>query len=163
MWDSLQPDLESTPSPIAQSPIVELRAAKIPGIGWLAIHYWYAVIQDHQRTRWEVWQTPSLAHESWGHLHKNLLPLDAGVGNGVSWVAAQWTGDLAQTLIQVLEDSPITYPHQHTYRYFPGPNSNTYAQWVLDRANNPFRLSWKGIGRNYGQNRLRTGVVDTTG
>lgn len=129
--------------------VVELRAAKIPVIGWLAIHYWYAVFENSQCTRWEVWQTPSLARESWGHLHKNLLPYDAGVGNGISWVAATWTGDLAQSLIQVLASSPDHYPHQHTYRYFPGPNSNTFAQWVLTQANIPFRLSYKGIGRNY--------------
>ncbi len=129
--------------------IVQLRAAKIPFIGKIAVHYWYAVLQGHQSTRWEVWQTPHLCKESWGHLHKNLMPFESGVGNGESWLATQWEGEMAEKLAEIIDNTPETYPYKYLYRYFPGPNSNTYVQWILNQANCNYCLSIKGIGKGY--------------
>ncbi len=130
-------------------PSVELRAAKIPYLGYLALHYWYVVIENQNQSRWEVWQQASLISTSWGHLHQNLLPLEAGVGNGASWVANAWTGETAGRLIEVIYASPQTYPYKFCYRYFPGPNSNTYAQWVLAQAKIAYPLGRKAIGKEY--------------
>jgi len=130
-------------------PIVQLRAAKIPVIGAIAIHYWYVILQENQATRWEIWQKPDLSVDSWGHLHKNLMPVNSGVGNGSSWLETVWTGELAHQLAEILENSPETYPHKYLYRYFPGPNSNTYAQWILNQAKSDYRLSIKGIGKHF--------------
>jgi hypothetical protein len=129
--------------------IVQLRAAKIPIIGLIALHYWYVVIRENQQERWEIWQKPSLSRDSWGHLHKNLMPADSGVGNGGSWLATSWTGQLAAQFGEIIENSPETYPYNHCYRYFPGPNSNTYVQWVLNQADSSYRLSVRGIGKHY--------------
>jgi hypothetical protein len=128
---------------------VQLRAAKIPIVGFIAVHYWYVLLREDQQERWEIWQKPSLSKESWGHLHKNLMPIDSGVGNGGSWLENSWTGQRAHQLAEIITNSPKTYPHNYCYRYFPGPNSNTYVQWILNQANNNYRLSIKGIGKNY--------------
>ena len=128
---------------------IQLRAAKIPFIGLIALHYWYVVIKGHQQDRWEIWQKPSLVRDSWGHLHKNLMPVNSGVGNGVSWLETSWTGHLAEQLATLIENSPATYPYTHFYRYFPGPNSNTYVQWILARVGCNYRLSFRGIGKHY--------------
>ena len=129
---------------------VQLRAAKIPFVGWCAVHYWYVICEAQTAQRWEVWQSRELVAESWGHLHKNLLPPNSGVGNGASWLDFQWSGSEAIALCQVIEASPTTYPHTHCYRYLPGPNSNTYVQWVLHQARIDHVLSWKGLGKGYG-------------
>ena len=129
--------------------IVQLRAAKIPFIGFIALHYWYVVIKGNQGDRWEIWQKPSLSPTSWGHLHQNLMSPLSGVGNGASWLETSWTGELGSQFAQIIENSPIIYPHNHCYRYFPGPNSNTYVQWVLNQANCDYRLSRKAIGKHY--------------
>lgn len=129
--------------------IVQLRAAKIPIIGSIAFHYWYVVIRGNQQDRWEIWQKPSLSRESWGHLHQNLMPPDSGVGNGSSWLETSWTGELGNELARTIEESPIIYPYNHCYRYFPGPNSNTYIQWILNQTNCHYRLSIKAIGKYY--------------
>ncbi len=129
--------------------IVQLRAAKIPIIGQIAIHYWYVVVQENRATRWEVWQKPDLSPESWGYLHKNLMPFDAGVGNGTSWLEISWTGKSAVQFTEIIENSPKNYPYKDCYRYFPGPNSNTYVQWILNQVNSDYRLSIKGIGKYY--------------
>ena len=87
-------------------PIVQLRAAKIPFIGAIAIHYWYVILQENQETRWEIWQKPDLSADSWGHLHKNLMPINSGVGNGASWLETVWTGEFACQFAEILENSP---------------------------------------------------------
>ena len=130
-------------------PIVQLRAAKIPFIGAIAIHYWYVILQANQETRWEIWQKPDLSADSWGHLHKNLMPINSGVGNGNSLLETVWTGEFAYQFAEILENSPETYPHKYCYRYFHGPNSNTYAQWILNQAKSDYRLSIKGIGKHF--------------
>lgn len=137
--------------------IVHLRAAKIPLIGFIALHYWYVVIKSQQQDRWEIWQKPSLTRESWGHLHKNLMPVNSGVGNGASWLETSWQGDLAQQLATIIESSPATYPYNQCYRYFPGPNSNTYVQWILKQVDSNYRLSFKGIGKYYALNKKSPG------
>ncbi len=128
---------------------VQLMAAKIPLIGFLAVHYWYVIIGSDGQERWEIWQKSSLCESSWGHLHKNLLPAESGVGNGGSWQETAWTGQLAKQLTAIIQKTPEIYPYNYLYRYFPGPNSNTYVQWVLKQANTNYRLGMKGIGKNY--------------
>jgi hypothetical protein len=129
---------------------VELRAAKIPGIiGIIAVHYWLVIIQDNQFTRWEIWQRANRGKYSWGHLHKNLMPYHQGVGNGDSWIEFQWFGTTADLLIEIIQNTPQTYPYNYQYRYYPGPNSNTYVQWVLNHGKTNYLLSKKGIGKNF--------------
>jgi uncharacterized protein YbdZ (MbtH family) len=128
---------------------VQLRAAKIPKIGFLAVHYYYVIIRENKADRWEIWQNAALIPSSWGHLHKNLLSVNSGVGNGGSWLEKSWTGEMAEKLGHIIENSPYSYPYNYFYLYFPGPNSNTYVQWVLKQANCNHPLSFRGIGKYY--------------
>jgi len=111
---------------------IELRAARIPVIGIIAHHHWLVVGQGEKRDRWEVWQRRDVGGESWGYLHLNLLPANAGVGNGPSWIVECWRGEVAEAIAARIECSVMDYPWCHRYHYWPGPNSNTYVQWVLD-------------------------------
>jgi hypothetical protein len=135
------------------SPVVELRAARIPFLGAIAHHHWLVVERQGPsgggpcRDRWEVWQYPDFGGQlTAGHLHKNLLPPEAGVGSGPSWMIAHWQGQAAAALAERIEQSPVSYPWRRHYRYWPGPNSNTYVQWVLG---DDFRLGRCGVGRRY--------------
>lgn len=130
-------------------PRVHLRAARIPWVGFLAWHYWYVIDSDGPQERWEVWQRAGLVPSSWGHLHQNLMPVEAGVGHGPSWLEATWEGPGAQALITVLRQSPQIYPHCYHYRYLPGPNSNTFARWVLHQAQIKHMLNWRALGQGY--------------
>lgn len=136
--------------PLLEPPrTIELRAAKIPVVGAIAVHYWFAVWQGDRGDRWEVWQTRGAGGTHWGHLHCNLMAPASGVGNGPSWVERVWTGPEADRLVAAIASSPDRYPHCDRYRYWPGPNSNTYAQWVLDRAGTGHHLGWRARGRSY--------------
>ena len=132
---------------------VELCAAKIPGLpGIIADHYWLLVHQNIEGSnqqlcdRWEVWQYSDQNNSCWGHLHKNLLAPYQGVGNGPSRLIQNWKGDEATFIIQKIESSPSNYPYIKKYRYWPGPNSNTFAQWIVS---DQIRLDNRAIGRNF--------------
>jgi hypothetical protein len=132
--------------------IVELRAARIPFIGAIAHHHWLVVQRGDRRDRWEVWQYPDYGGErSAGHLHKNLLPPDVGVGSGPSWMIERWSGAAADRLAERIEASPETYPWCFKYHYWPGPNSNTYVQWILEELR---YLGRCGVGRRYCRRRM---------
>ena len=134
-------------------PIVQLRFAKIPGLETIAIHGWYIVYDPTTKAwqRWEVWQDPNASREAWGHVHRGLNPPTAGVGSGPSWVFAEWKGPQARKLTAILRD-PDRYPWKEQYAYVPGPNSNTYVQWVLDRAGIDLKLPDAAIGKDYAAN-----------
>ena len=133
-------------STTASEPAVELRAARIPLIGAVAHHHWFVVRAGDRVERWEVWQRPDAGGESWGHLHRDLLAPEQGVGNGGSWRVALFQGETAIGLVARLADAPTAYPWRDIYRYWPDPNSNTFAQWVLGDRH---LLSWRGFGRRY--------------
>lgn len=126
--------------------VVLLRAARIPVIGTLAHHHWFVISRAIGHDRWEVWQRRGAGGQSWGYLHKNLLPDDSGVGNGPSWIVQTWTGEEAIMLAKRIERTPETYPWRDRYWAWPGPNSNTFAQWVLAEY---FSLGWQGLGKRW--------------
>jgi len=129
---------------------VELRLAKIPYIGFMAVHYWFVIVHNTTKCdRWEVWQNRNRGGENWGHLHQNLMGAYNGVGNGESCREYTWHGKTAEKLIRVIEESKDNYPYCYVYRYFPGPNSNTYVAWVLYKAEVDYSLGRKGIGKRY--------------
>ena len=132
---------------------VELRAAKIPGLpGFFADHYWLLVFQGMEGStqmtcdRWEVWQHSRQNDCCWGHLHKNLLDPFQGVGNGPSRLVQEWMGHEAFLIIEKIESAPSDYPFIEQYRYWPGPNSNTFAQWVVSDQMN---LGIRAIGKSF--------------
>ena len=133
--------------------IVELRAAKIPGwSGIFADHYWFLVLtgvqdEDYETCdRWEIWQFAEQSNESWGHLHRNLLSPCEGVGNGPSRLIRRWFNEETLPIVANIESSPQEYPFNEHYVYWPGPNSNTFAQWVLRDI---MKLGFRAVGRGF--------------
>ena len=133
--------------------VVEIRAARIPGwSGFFADHHWLLMLHGfdgkHYEScdRWEVWQHANQNDSSWGHLHKNLLAPCQSVGVGRSRSIKQWFDEDAHAIIETIESSPNTYPFNKKYRYWPGPNSNTFVQWVMrDRM----KLGIRAVGKRY--------------
>jgi len=130
--------------------VVQLRYATLPfPLGLLAVHYWFVVFEPGGAChRWEVWQARNTGGTSIGHLHCDLKPADAGVGGGPARIAAEWRSEQAASLRRVLENA-TEYPHCGRYRAWPGPNSNTFAAWVLRRAGVEHKLPWKALGSNF--------------
>ena len=128
---------------------VELRYATLPGVlGLFAVHHWFVVWNDAGCHRWEVWQTRDAGGHCIGHVHCDLKPPDADVGGGPARVAARWTRSDAVAIEAVLRDV-ARYPHCERYVAWPGPNSNTFASWVLRSARICHRLGWRALGGLY--------------
>jgi hypothetical protein len=129
--------------------VVELRDAPLPVIGVLAVHCWFVVRDDEGRcSRWEVWQTPDAGGISIGHVHRDLKAPDEGVGGGPPRLLARWEGADAEKIVSVLKGI-AAYPHCRHYRYWPGPNSNTFAAWVLREAGIEYAFHWKAFGAKF--------------
>jgi hypothetical protein len=128
---------------------VELRYASLPGLlRFVAVHYWFVVTDEGGCHRWEIWQTKNAGGTAVGHLHRDLKPPLEHVGGGPTRLAATWTGEAALKLKKVLENAE-RYPHCHKYWYWPGPNSNTFAAWVLRQAGIGHPLSRMALGKRH--------------
>lgn len=125
---------------------LSLWSARVPYFGLLASHHWFVVERDGHLSRWEVWQSANTGGKSWGHLHQDLMSPFAWPHKDDPVLHECWQGSSASALIKKIESSPEHYPWQNSYRYWPGPNSNTYAQWVLEQH---YRLGWKAVGKHY--------------
>jgi hypothetical protein len=131
--------------------VVQLRCATLPSLlRPLAVHYWFTAYDPGLDAwqRWEVWQSRDAGGTSWGHVHLDLMRPDRPVGGGPCRVEAEWRGEAAERLCAVLRRSP-EYPARNRYRYWPGPNSNTYAAWVLREAGLCFDFDPRAIGKDY--------------
>ena len=129
---------------------VELWASRIPFLSKIADHHWLVIDYGNRRVRWEVWQSPNVLcndiGKSWDHLHRDLMAPESGVRGGEARHLHTWEKQPARYLAHRIETSPTDYPWCSRYRYVPGPNSNTYVQWVLWGY---YRLGRKGIGKVY--------------
>ncbi len=61
------------------------------------------------------------------------------------------SGDEAHEIVLRLENEIQTYPHFNTYVLSPGPNSNTFTQWVIEKAGLAKRvqLPWNAFGKKF--------------
>ena len=126
--------------------IVYLYSAPVYYVGSIAEHHWLVTVAGQRSDRWEVWQDPDVGGESWGHLHRNLLPPQQSVARGPTRFLRRWENAEAKEIAERLEQSPDLYPWLHQYRYWPGPNSNTFVQWILQKR---YRLGRKALGKTY--------------
>ena len=146
---STEPHAAPWPPPRDDAMRVQLRYATLPApIGMIAVHYWLVAWKGAACHRWEVWQTKNAGGHSIGHVHCDLKPPDEGVGGGPAHIAAEWTGREAAAIHAVL-DAVDRYPHCHRYIVWPGPNSNTFAAWVLKRAGIRHKLVWRALGKRF--------------
>jgi hypothetical protein len=139
------------PSVLPYTYVVQLRYATLPHfVGAIAVHYWFAVFDmvSHQCHRWEVWQAKNAGGKSIGHVHCDRRHPDSGVGGGVYHLAAEWDGSAARAICAVLTKAQ-DYPHWDRYRAWPGPNSNTFAAWVLRQAGLHYSFDPRAIGKDY--------------
>ena len=125
-----------------------------------ANHHWFVINRDGVLSRWEVLHRKDGCNTSWGHLHKNFFKPFIGLEMFLFLNKPNWRskclgsieGDNSSSaglIASFIEKSPETYPYCHKYS-LTGPNSNTYAQWVLDKFPEfKIVLSHNSIGKDY--------------
>ncbi len=153
------------------TPLVQLRCQRSLIVKSLAIHPWF-LIYDPRTDRWDKWDVyairgsinerevhtlkaptkdgQSLEELNWatqriGYIDKlenKLFNPDEGI------VLTEWSGPEARKIIDVL-NQPESYPYKELYRYWPGPNSNTYVAWTLKQARVPYDMHPLAVGKDY--------------
>lgn len=126
-----------------------------------AVHPWFVCVKDGKITRWEVRFEKNLNQPEIGkHLHLDSLPPFSGIeivpGVGRFFWATKFIGEMsggtnstANQMYNFILASPQNYKYCDTYSFF-GPNSNTYAYWVLNEFPDfPAQLPWNSVGKKY--------------
>lgn len=137
---------------------VFILSTKIPIPFNFAVHTWVVTNKKGKVNRWEVWQFKDVKKPSWEHVHKNLMGPFIGMNkylwkdyprNGTKLIT-KVQGDEAKKIIDFVEKNASSYKFRDKYRYFPGPNSNTFTQWVLNQSKILKRVLPKNaFGKNY--------------
>ena len=130
-------------------------------------HPWFVCAKKGELSRWEILFRKNQCPTCWGHLHLNYLPPTSGIE--VSPVTFKtltflnkhyWQGEIvnqlegsdnsvAHKMIEFIENSKSVYPFCDKYSFF-GPNSNTYAEWVIEHfPESNFKLPKNSFGRYY--------------
>ena len=123
-------------------------------------HPWFVVNRRGVVSRWEVFWRPQEWEARWGHLHKDFYTPLQGIAKFLFTEKYLWgevtllggiegeENSLAARMAECIENSPHTYPYCYTYS-LPGPNSNTYVQWVLDQfPESGMQLPWNAFGKH---------------
>lgn len=151
-------DASREPAGIAADPtiqknaVIEVYAADaFSWRGWFAVHTWIAVKpQDaaeytvYEVVGWRVksglpalrvYQTATPDRYWYGSKPEKLLSIQ---------------GDKASELIPRISDAVARYPWANEYTLFPGPNSNTFPQWVgLQVPDLGLKLPFRALGSGY--------------
>ena len=123
------------------------------------IHTYFITNDKGKIKRWEILYLKSLCKTSWSHLHLNYLkPWQGFVKSFFSRNGPRFSGQImskveersAIKIIKFIEKSPQIYKFNNYYLAYPGPNSNTFTQWILDHfPESGLKLPWNAFGKNY--------------
>ena len=125
-----------------------------------AAHTWFLINQKGKLTRREVLHFRKDRALSIGYLHTDYFEPFTGIEIWQHYTKYHWkgtvldiiTGDehsVAAKMINCIERSSEEYPFTETYS-LPGPNSNTYTQWVLTQFPQvTTRLPWNAFGKKF--------------
>ena len=124
-----------------------------------ARHHWFVIEKDGRLSRWEILFRNNSRKAGWGHLHLGAFKPFQGIEVLPFSTKYSWGSKLIESVVgdsqeirdaaELIENSVITYPHMEKYGLL-GPNSNTYAQWVLDNCHLfKKKLSWNSFGKGF--------------
>lgn len=129
---------------------------------YFAIHPWFVCVKDGQIDRWEVrFEINNYRPELGKHLHLNRLPAFSGI-EMINFMPKKFLwkgrlfysiegedGSLAHQMYEFISNSKNNYPYRDQYNLL-GPNSNTYAEWVLSSFSElNIKLPWNSLGKRY--------------
>ncbi len=133
-----------------EQPVVRLYVAPIRVPSILAMHPWFLAKEsgEHVFHRYEVsWREGG----PYNHVKVDFRYPEQHVGAGGTVVWAELTGAEAEPVVVFLRDESINYPCRDMYWVWPGPNSNTFAQWVIDQTGWDVELPLASFGAPYAE------------
>ncbi|MCA9486871.1 DUF3750 domain-containing protein [Candidatus Woesearchaeota archaeon] len=129
-----------------------------------ALHHWFVAVSPEGTHRYEIWHKKGLKRGiSADHLYKDFFwKANQGLKKGYSsasfdstlvWFCSGNETSLAHDIGEFLEKSLKDYPFKEKYHFVPGPNCNTYVEWVLlSFPEISISLSSRAFGKKYAKN-----------
>lgn len=138
--------------PEGTEPIVIVGSARLPmPLGGIARHPWVSLRPAGTRAweRWEVMCCPNGSEMSTVK-RTSIGPLSdrGGTGGDVRFHALH-RGERATEIIACVREKAPTYPYRDEYQGWPGPNSNTFVDWIVRACGIGSELPSPSIGRDY--------------
>ncbi|NLX06316.1 MAG: DUF3750 domain-containing protein [Phycisphaerae bacterium] len=128
--------------------IVRLYGAPLPFVQCFGYHSWVVMKPKGSAVfdRWEVgisWKDP------YGHLWKNGYEAYDYDANPGQFVLSEVTGEAAEAIINFVETQSPNYPLQERFTLLPGPNCNTYTNWVVTNSGWDYTCPDQMIGKDF--------------
>ncbi|HUQ02587.1 MAG TPA: DUF3750 domain-containing protein [Kofleriaceae bacterium] len=138
-----------------ETTVALLTGGLLPPMNDIARHPWFAVRRAGE-TEWKVYEVPDLGHESdpFRSHHPYVDPMLHKV----------WRGAEAERAATCLEREAEPWMRRNKYRFYPGPNSNTFGAAMLRACKLGASLPATAIGKDWrgligaGRTTERTGV-----
>jgi hypothetical protein len=127
----------------------------------LGRHPWAVTVSPTGIYRWEIIKKHIHTKEHFGYVHKNYYANPTqGIrkfsGSSEFWestLLGSITGNkhsLAERMVDFIHIYSKDYLHKDSYNLYPGPNSNTYINWILKKfPEAKVNLPWNCFGKNY--------------
>ena len=130
-----------------------------------AAHTWIVTNECGEMHRYEVWSYKERMSKDSGCVSRDFyspfvgLSLLPGLDSSLTKLRYKPRlvgriggdeGSLAHQMIDFVKENYNKYLYKTDYHYFPGPNSNTFTQWILNKFPGcPIILPWNSFGRRY--------------
>jgi hypothetical protein len=117
---------------VTREAVVQVYAARaVRWRGYFGVHTWIATKPPHAKafTLYEV--TGFAVRRGGSAVRVSQRPADGRWFGSVPVLLADVRGAGVDVLIPKIERAVANYPYHHSYRVWPGPNSNTFTAFVL--------------------------------
>lgn len=117
----------------------------------IARHPWVS-LRDAGSSEWERWEVmccPDRSRFSTVKRSRRPPESDYGGGGGDVRFHAVITGERARRAIECVRREAPRYPDRDRYRAWPGPNSNTFVDYVIRKCGLGTDLPAPSIGKDY--------------
>lgn len=131
--------------------VVQVYAARLWGMrGLVADHTWVATKRRDASTYtvyevigWLKWRGNKVLRIAQDHPDRHWY------GNPPR-VLFELRGDAAEAAVDKVHEAALSYPYPTEYKAFPGPNSNTFTQWVISHVPElDMSLPLRAVGKSY--------------
>jgi hypothetical protein len=139
---------------------VFLCRTRVNGPFIFASHFYFVTNQKGKINRWEVIMFQARRKcKHYGNLLNNYLkPWEGFLINPFNIKSRRFEGEvynviegkLAKVMTNFINKTPKIYPFIDKYLLWPGPNSNTFIQWIINHfPESKLKLSWNAFGKGY--------------
>jgi len=126
-------------------PVARVYVAPTRGVGFLSTHAWFVVKRADSDT-FDRWEVSTHSEGPYGYVQHNRFRPEDYYTTGI-FILAELVGEEARDVVEIINREAPRYPCRNYYLYYPGPNCNTFAQWLLDQAEWDVELPFMALGQ----------------